>query len=322
MRFAVEAPHREGGLPVWDDSDALVHLDRLIARADEAAHEVVLRDADLLDESEWFRGARPQARDRLLELCELARASAWTTTSAPPAPWPVRTLAEAERALRMANSPVKILVENRLRDGALLEVAVRLLAGEALRLLWTEPPTPGAIDVLHAGETGDMPGFIEREAEQARQADLPLRLIVIVDSDRGGPQQPPSIKATRIKQVASDKNAHPFILTKREGENYIPDAHWRAELQRDPDNRDWAQKMTGIMAMSADDRDYCDMEKLGCKKLTPRYDRNRPYHLEGLLQRVRETHDPVSLEVFANDLRARDHSDDLIAILNLIEQER
>ncbi|MDG4597051.1 MAG: hypothetical protein P9F75_15420 [Candidatus Contendobacter sp.] len=322
MRFVVEAPHREGGLPVWDDSDALVHLDRLIARADEAAHEVVLRDADLLDESEWFRGARPKARDRLLELCELARASAWTTPSAQSASWPVTTLAEAERALRMANSPVKILVEDRLRDGALLEVAVRLLAGETLRLLWIEPPAPVAIDVLHAGGTGNMPGFIEREAEQARQADLPLRLIVIVDSDRSGPQQPPSEQATRIEQVALQKKARPFILTKREGENYIPDAHWRAELQRNPNNPNWTQKMTDIMAMSADDRDYCDMEKLGCKQLTPHYDQNCPYHLEILLQRVREPHDPASLGAIAEGLRARDHSDDLVAILKLIEQER
>lgn len=322
MRFVVEAPYREGWLPVWDDPDALDLLDRLIARADEAAHEVVLRDADLLDESEWFRDARRTVRDRLLELRELARASAWTTTSARPASWPVTTLAEAERALRMANSLVKILVENRLRDGALLEVAVRLLAGETLRLLWIRPPAPVAIDVLHAGGTGDMPGFIEREAAQAQQADLPLRLIVIVDSDRSGPQQPPSEQATRIEQIALRKKARPFILTKREGENYIPDAHWRAELQRNPNNPNWTQKMMDIMAMSADDRDYCDMEKLGCKQLTKHNDQNRPYHLEVLLRRVRETHDSASLEAIANDLRARDHSDDLMAILNLIEQER
>ena len=66
MRFVVEAPHRAGWLPVWDDPEALSTLDRLIARADEAAHEVVLRDADLLDESEWFRDARTKMRDRLL----------------------------------------------------------------------------------------------------------------------------------------------------------------------------------------------------------------------------------------------------------------
>lgn len=322
MRFVVEAPHRVGWLPVWDDPEAPSTLDRLIARADEAAHEVVLRDADLLDESEWFRDARTKMRDRLLELRELARASAWTTTSARSASWPVTTLAEAERALRMANSPVKVLVENRLRDGALLEVAVRLLAGETLRLLWIKPPAPVAIDVLHAGGSGDMPRFIEREAAQARQADLPLRLIVIADSDRNGPHQPPSKQATRIEQIAFQQGARPFILTKREGENYIPDDHWRAELQRNPHNPNWTQTMTDILAMSADDRDYCDMEELGCKQLTPHYDPNRPYHLEILLQRVRQTHDPASLDAIAEGLRARDHSDDLIAILNLIEQER
>lgn len=140
MRFVIEAPLEEGGVAVWNDPVALPLLDRLLARADEAAHTVVLDDADLVDGSEWFRGARPASYDRLLELCELARVSAWRAVTPDPKAWRVATSADAERALRIANAPLKLLVENLLRDGALLEVAVRLLAYEPLRQLWIVPP--------------------------------------------------------------------------------------------------------------------------------------------------------------------------------------
>ncbi|RKT42941.1 hypothetical protein [Thiocapsa rosea] len=261
MRFAIERPLEEDTVPVWNDTTALQTLDRLIVRADEAAHDVLLLDADLLDDSEWFQGARQTAHDRLLELCELARASAWDSGRAETTTWQVTTSAEAGRALRIANSPLKVLVESRLRDGALLDVAVRLLAREPVRRLWITPPIPLAMEVLHAGGTGDMPGFMEQEANNAREAELPLRLIVVVDSDRTSPKQPPSSKAAEIEQKARELGARPFTLTKHEAENYIPDFHWHAELARDPRNPRWAKEMTDILSMPSNDRDYCDMEK-------------------------------------------------------------
>lgn len=177
MRFVIEAPPDEDRVPVWGDPAALPFLDRLVARADEAAHEIWLDDADLVDGSEWFRGARPACFDRLLELCELARVSAWRAVTEDTTAWRVATSTDAERSLRIANSPLKLLVESHLRDGALLEVAVRLLADEPLRQLWLAPPVPPAILVVHAGGTGDMPKFVRDETRRANDADLPLRLI-------------------------------------------------------------------------------------------------------------------------------------------------
>jgi hypothetical protein len=322
MRFAIERPLEEDRVPVWNDPTALQSLDRLIVRADEAAHDVLLLDADLLDDCEWFQGARQTAHDRLLELCELARASAWNSGRADTPAWRVTTSAEAGRALRIANSPLKVLVESRLRDGALLDVAVRLLAGEPVRRLWISPPMPPAIEVLHAGGTGDMPGFMEQEANNAREADLPFRLIVVVDSDRASSKQPPSSKAAEIEQKACELGARPFMLTKHEAENYIPDFHWQAELSRDPDSPNWTKAQEDILSMTVYERDYCDMGKLHRKKVLASYDQKRPYHLEVLLHRVREEHEPAVLEAMAANLRARDHSGDLMAIIDLIDQER
>lgn len=112
------------------------------------------------------------------------------------------------------------------------------------------------------------------------------------------------------------------MLTKHEAENYIPDFHWQAELDRDPRNPRWANDMTTILSMPSDDRDYRDMEKLGCKKVLYTYDQERPYHLDVLSQRVRQEREPAVLNTMAADLRARDHSADLMAIIDLIDQER
>lgn len=322
MRFVIERPLEEDTVPVWNDPTALQFLDRLVVRAEEAAHDVLLLDVDLLDDSEWFQGARQTAHDHLLELCELARASAWNSGRADTATWRVTTSAEAGRALRIANSPLKVLVESRLRDGALLDVAIRLLAGEPVQRLWISPPVPPAIEVLHAGGTGDMPRFMEQEANNAQETGLPFRLIVIVDSDRNSPEQPPSSKATEIQQKARELGARPFILTKHEAENYIPDFHWQAELILDPDSPNWIKAHEDILSMTAEQRDYCDMGQLGRKKVLANYDQKRPYHLEVLLHRVRKEHEPAALESMAAALRARDHSGDLMAIIDLIDQER
>jgi hypothetical protein len=234
----------------------------------------------------------------------------------------VSTAVEADRALRIAHLPLKVLVENRLRDGALLEVAVRLLAGEPLRCLWIEPPMPPVVEVVHAGGIGDMPRFIEDEANRSKAGDVPLRLVVVADSDRDRAEAPPSVPAQRIEQTAARHGAHTRILTKHESENYIPDFHWRLEKDRDPRNPRWCQDMQDILSMTPNDRDYCDMEKRRCKQVPHVYDKNRPYHLEVLQQQIRTVQDPDTLAAMAAELRARDHTDDLIAILDLIDQKR
>lgn len=322
MRFVIEAPLDEETVPVWNHPAALPFLDRLIARADEAAHEVFLDDADLVDGSEWFLGARAASYDRLQEICELARIAAWRVVPEDSKVWRVSTSAEAERALRIANSRLKLLVENRLRDGALIEVAVRLLANERLRGLWIAPPEPPAIHLMHGGGTGDMEKFMRQEAAEAHQGQIPLRLIVIVDSDRSEPGQPPSDKAVEIESEAQRLGAKSFILSKHEAENYIPDFHWRAEAARDPRNPNWVRKITAALSLATDERDFCDMETLGLKKVDKTSDRTRSYHLEVMLESVRQERDTTALGTMAADLRARDHTGDLTAILALIEQER
>jgi hypothetical protein len=324
MRFHIVAPPSVAP-PVWDDATALHLLDQLVWRAEDAAHEMVLRDADLLANSQWFQTTvRSSTRDRLLALCEMARASAW---SAPPAPndCVITTADDAERALRIARTPLRILIENKLRDGALLQVAVCLLAGEPLRRLWLTPPVPGVVELVHAGGTGDMPGFLRQAAAEAARDGLSLRMLVVADSDRAGVDRPASPKAQEIAAVAAQVGAIAFILTKREAENYLPDFHWKAERQRDPRNPAWIGAIDALLAMSKDDRDYCDMEGFGLKggkKLPAGYDTARPYHLAILCARVQNINDPAIRQERASALRDRDHTGDLDRIIQLIDHER
>lgn len=322
MRFAIAAPAAEGATAVWDDDAALPDLDGLIDRADDAAHQVWLRDADLSDGSAWFRGARTRTRDRLLELQALALASAWIPDRGEVLPWHVSTAEEARRALAVARSPLLVLVEDDLRDGALVETTVRLLGSETLCRLWLlSPTTPPAVDIRHAGGVGGVPPRIDAEARRARDAGLPLRLIAVVDSDRSGPGLPASDAAHRVEAAAQAHGAYAFVLTKRTGESYIPDFHWEGEKQRDPHNPSWKNDLDHLLALSCDDRDYRDMKDW--KKVPAQYDTDRPYHLEVLVRCVREAEgDAAALARMAEDLRDRDQTGDLTAILDLIERER
>ncbi|MBN2800220.1 MAG: hypothetical protein JXX28_13860 [Deltaproteobacteria bacterium] len=129
MRFALGAPRSAAGVPVWDDEEALETLDRLVARAEEAHHLLLLLDLDALEKSRWFLTTRPRLQTLLLDLRAAATAAAW---QAPRSDLLVRSAADAQRALRIANTPLVVLVENRLRDGALVDAAIRLYGSEAL----------------------------------------------------------------------------------------------------------------------------------------------------------------------------------------------
>jgi hypothetical protein len=321
MRFSIELPGDNSITPVWNDPAALENLDSLISRAENAVHEIFLRDADLVSDSLWVVEARQTKQTKLKALLELARTSAWTAAEAKTKSWRITTEAEAKRALCIANTPLKVLVENSFRDGALLEAAVRLLGKKTLRQLWLKPPVPAAVAVAGSGGTGDMPSFIARECTEAQERDLPVRMIVVADSDRLALDQPLSDKSKKIQEKAAEHGVPCVILSKREGENYLPDFYWQAEIKSDSVSPEQKRKISELFSMPVKERDYCNMKGSlkKHKKVPDGY--KTPYHLEILLERVKQAQSS-ELDAMAADLRRRDHTGDLTAILNLIEQER
>jgi hypothetical protein len=327
MRFEIRPPILGAGTAVWDEPAAFEDLNHLIVRADEAEHEVDLHDADLLDASAWFADARPRERTRLLDLQLRSQAAVWQPRSAPVArpTYTVTSVDAAARALRIARTSLRVLVENELRDGALIDAAVRLLASDPLRRLWLRPPVPPVFEVRNAGGAGEVPGLLMAWRQAAVEAELPLRVVVFVDSDRNAPEVAASGKAQRAESAATSVGATCLVASKRSAENYLPDEHWAAERARDPRNPAYKQGIDELLEMTTDDRDFVDMgeAKKGRKQVAAQYDAERPYHLTVFRDRVvASENDSTARETMADDLRKRDHAGDLSTLLDHLEKDR
>lgn len=322
MRFLLEVP--ASGPAAWDHAPSFRLLRQLVDRAEDAGHELAIRDAEYLEASGWFLHEASGIKDRLLELRELGRAAAWIPTTGAHR---VSTPDEAARAQRVAFQPLGILVENKLRDGALLEFVVLLFADDQLLGLWTSPPTPPVIEILHSGGIGEMPGLIEKRAEEVEQVALPMRLIVVADSDRkNASQTDPSEDAQRVEAAARRRDAWPRVWPMRAGENYIPDRYWQKLKELDSRNPSWTRMLDELIAMSPVERNFCDMgaQNKGRKQLPKKYDETRPYHLQRLLRELRDDMltKPECLTEWRESIHKRDPNGDLLAVLDLVRRER
>lgn len=150
----------------------------------------------------------------------------------------------APRALRWLRKPLKVLVENAKVDGGFLRL-VTLRVGEKtlrrrlgddgyeqLRARWTSAlGDEERVVVVHGGGN-----TLSQQVELAVEAsdDLPPRVFVLVDSDRKGPDAAVGSTAGQVRELAKRLpdfgvgwKVVPFVLEKREVENYLPhDALW------------------------------------------------------------------------------------------------
>lgn len=123
-----------------------------------------------------------------------------------------------EDAMRLAEEPLVLFVENRNSDGAFVR-RVATECDKALSRLWRRPGNPIKLDSL--GGLGEMPVEIERRAQIEK---FRPRLVVIVDGDRRFPaaEEPPRVKA--VRKACEANGVACWILAKRESENYLPRA--------------------------------------------------------------------------------------------------
>ena len=130
-----------------------------------------------------------------------------------------------EDALRLAEEPLVILVENRNSDGAFLRRVVTELDTSLLKY-WRRTGHPIRLDSV--GGKGEMPDEVERRTQGVRYRP---RLVAIIDSDRKGPNDNASNDARRLQSTCEMRNVPCWVLAKREAENYLP----RALLAERPD---------------------------------------------------------------------------------------
>ena len=207
-----------------NDPDAHQWLDRILYRIEDGWH--VWDTADQPDSREmeatkWIRDPGRQG-DRVREmLVASVQRSAWSlaphgrsvrVTTHPCTPDELTP----EDALRLAEEPLCILVENRISDGPFVERIVEEL-DKSLHDLWKRPGNPVRIDSV--GGKGQMRQEVER-----RTSCKPYRprLVAIVDSDRKSPGANPSPDARLLLRDCEKRDLPCWILAKREAENYLP----------------------------------------------------------------------------------------------------
>ena len=207
-----------------NDPDAHRWLDRILYRIEDGWHvwdTASQPDPNAIEAATWIRDRGPQG-DRVRQmLVESIKRGAWTFA---PHGRRVRVTArpngvddlKPEDAVRLADEPLVILVENRVSDGAFVKRVVTEL-DKSLHGLWRRPGGPVRFDSL--GGAGQMPAEVERRTQGRRYRP---RLVVITDSDRKGPDDAVSARAQALCSQCEALGVSCWVLAKREAENYLP----------------------------------------------------------------------------------------------------
>lgn len=207
-----------------DDPDSHQWLDRILHRIEDGWHvwdTTGQSNTDALHATSWIsaRGDQGQWVNEML-VASIQR-NAWTSETygrqvrVTTSPGAADELTPQD-AVRLAEEPLWILVENRYSDGAFVERVVKEL-DHSLHVLWNRDGEPIRIDSV--GGKGQMPQEVERRLQGKPYRP---RLVAIVDSDRKAPGAPASPEALRLQKTCRQNNLPCWILAKREAENYLP----------------------------------------------------------------------------------------------------
>ena len=242
-----------------NDPDAHHWLDRILYRVDDGWHiwdTSNQPEPSEIQNTSWIRDRGDQGKWVLDLLVTSVRRSAWS--SAPHGrrvyvtmfPNGADELTPVD-AVRLADEPMVILVENRNSDGAFVRRIVAEL-DRALNRMWRMPGKPIRIDSM--GGAGEMPAEVKRRTQGARYRP---RLAVIVDSDRRGPDDDESGVTRRLRRTCETHGVACWVLAKREAENYLP----RILLDERPDaGADHARLVDAWDRLSEEQKDFFDVK--------------------------------------------------------------
>ena len=207
-----------------NDPNAHGQLDRILHKIEDGWHVWdTARDQDRvgIEASTWVRDEGRQGKRVHEMLVHSVRREAWgpalhgrcvRVTMQPNRPDELIP----EDAVRLAEEPLVILVENRNSDGAFLKRVVKEL-DKSLHKYWKKDGKPVRLDSV--GGKGEMP--VEVECRMRGRAHRP-RLVAIVDSDRKGPNDNLSHDARRLRRTCERWGIPCWVHSKREAENYLP----------------------------------------------------------------------------------------------------
>ncbi|MBF0401400.1 MAG: hypothetical protein HQL90_11595 [Magnetococcales bacterium] len=237
-----------------------IHLDAIIYRIMEGAHEWEVTDSEAIWNSQWMQGARAQHKELLTKATTHGayptihkQRVTVTAVSDPNDPW---ALAPAVAAKFLAQ-PLIILVENAFTDSMFINAVLRTLASRALLELCQK--VSDAIRCQGAGGIGEIPKHVKDIVKESKDKGVPPRLVVLADSDGTAPGLL-SGPAQAVKACCLKHNIPCLILRKRAIENYIPDElfnRWSSE----PSQTSTRSRMAALLRLGADQRDHFPVKK-------------------------------------------------------------
>lgn len=312
---------------VLNNREHFRHLDRILTRITDGAHDWQIDDVDAIASSEWYKEMKLYERD----LFEKAAREA----SYPYAGLFCRQLQVCNdvqnknqlgpvEAAHFVQQPLTILMENTNTDGALLCIAMEFLARPELWQLHQNPQL-GLIAIAGVGGIGEIPKTIDAKIDEANNAGIPPRILVFTDSDGLFPGDIHK-NAEKVKEKCEQVGIPCCILQKRAIENYIPNAVFQAHVSH-VENIIQKPRIDILLAMTAEQRDYFSI-KTGFGQHKPiLHDGNlfnsmtedeRQTWSTGLSDRVIYWLEQYKSALTAEALNERDHQGDLTQIINMI----
>lgn len=329
MRFVVS-------LTDLGEADATVHaLMSVQRRVELGAHVLEIADADLLEQHAWYRVGTETQKQYLRGAAE---AMSWGHETPVEGPhlraYEIRDAGSALGAEKLANTPLTVVVENKVSDGALIKCIARLLGTGDLKDLWFNVHLdPAAVDVRSGGGDGEVLKEVDVLLGQASERGRPARVFVLADSDGEIPGHIADTPMGIERECRETRGVPAHILKKRTAENYIPDSVWQALASR-PGHEELKPAVEALLRLTAEQRDHVNM---GDK--SPWYLKNpgaaalfagvseddrrllkHDFKGSGAKMKILKLIDPTT-PVTADDLRARDGCGELDALIKSIAAE-
>ena len=244
-----------------NDRDSHRWLDRILYRIEDGWHvwdTTSQSNTSELDATSWIKDRGDQGQWVCSMLAESITRDAWTSaphgrsvrvTTAPRAAADELT---PEEAVRLAEEPLWILVENRFSDGPFVERVVKEL-DQSLYNLWNRDGEPIRIDSL--GGKGQMAQLVAHRLQKSRYRP---RLVAIIDSDQTAPGGPASREALRLQDTCNRYNLPCWVLAKREAENYLPLILLSAQPHARADHQ---QRVAAWERLTDDQKNFFDMKQ-------------------------------------------------------------
>lgn len=199
------------------------HLDHIVNRIEDGAHEWSIEAPESLEASDWLRDGRSSLRELFKDAVKkdayprriLHSRSVFVSVN------PNSGELSPQQAARYVAKPLCVLVENRFTDGQLLETALDVLSPEPLQIL-RKNKTPDFIYCDGPGGNGELLKLIQDYVAKAQEDGIPTRIVVFTDSDGKLPGHVAQ-KPKEIEAFCKERRVPCLILNKRAIENFIPD---------------------------------------------------------------------------------------------------